>query len=538
MWYTYSMVRSKEAIRMNAQLIYDKPCSCGVENVIRRAHQLIDVSWKPVMECAINDRKYVYPTRSGKAHAEMESYTGMPYSSSRILDHFVGLDVTLDTFMTAAQNPASILYTRDLSDFEDAAFNCTIRNTFLAYGVVCSAFVNYSLNLPLHRSTHEWDISPEFTEITERCADALQLCDTLVTTRPDGRTGGHVRIVTGIGRDADGRVQQVEISESVMPFPICKWYPAEEFNATLLGCGGTYKIYRYHHLDSVEYAPARYELGDVSNPDLMLDHGDFSNYREGDAVEFNVLSDADELMLDDGAQIRSVRVQDIPMTELWSRPFRIYRAEGLQPGEYTAWCVRNGERTLPVHFRVVRTPEVLLTDEAGKAFPRIALRPVAPDGSPLTQDSECFYREGKLNDEIVTFALTDGKRLIPTRAAVREIDGQLVARTAAMLTDAEGKTVRSFVVGSDVTLYALSAPEKAKVRARFEGAACCTPSYLSWKEEAAISYEQRMLTPCEAAEAATETVAYAHDNAYAHFMIFCSNEYGRISTRPILFVIG
>ena len=522
---------------MSDTLFYDKPASRGEENVIRRAHQLIDVQWAPVMECDINDRKFIYSTRSGKKHVSPEKYTGMPYSSSRILNKFIGLDVTIDAFMTAAQNPASVLYTRDLSDFDEPAFHCTIRNTFFTYGVVCSAFVNYSLALPQHRSTHEWDIAPEFTEIEPRHADSLKLCDTLVTTRDDGSTGGHVRIVTGIGRDAEGHVKKVEISESVMPFPICKWYTDEEFNATLLGCGGNYKIFRYHYLDSIDYTPARYELGDISNKDLMLDHGDFSNYADGEAVEFNILCDADELVIDNGRELQKIKVSDIAPTALWGENYTIYRAEDLKPDHYIAYCVKDGQKTLPVNFDVVKTPDVTLTDADGCAFPRVALRPVAPDGSPLTRESECLYKDGKLNEEIVTFALSDGKRLIPARAAVREKNGELVMRTAAMLTDAEGCIVPSFVVGSDVVLYALKVSEHAAVKAQFTGARCCTPAYLCWKEEAAISYEQRMITPDELAEGRLETVAYTHDNAFAHFMIFCKNEYGKISSQPITFVI-
>ncbi|MBR6747827.1 MAG: hypothetical protein IKM07_02730 [Clostridia bacterium] len=136
---------------MNDQLICDKPRSRGVENVLRRCRQLLDITWSPVMEVQINPRKYIQSTRSGKPHTQPEAYTGIPYSSSRILNCFVGLDVSIDTFVTAVDNPASVLYTRDLSDFDEPAFNCTIRNTFFTYGTVCSTFVNYALGLPLHR---------------------------------------------------------------------------------------------------------------------------------------------------------------------------------------------------------------------------------------------------------------------------------------------------------------------------------------------------------------------------------------------------
>lgn len=523
---------------MNNQLIYDKPRSRGVENVIRRAHQLLDIVWSPRMELTVNSRKYVQSTRSGQTHSQPASYTGMPYSSSRILNRFAGLDITIDTFLTALDNPASILYTRDLSDFDEPAFNCTITNTFFTYGTVCSAFVNYSLGLPRHVSTHEWDSAPEFDLVANQSADGLELCDTLCTTRPNGRTGGHVRIVTGIGRDASGHVQAVEISESVQPFPICKWYTAGEFEKTLLGHEQTYQIFRYRHLDSVDYFPTRAELGNIHNPDLMLNHGDFSNYQTDEPVCFNIACDADTLFIDGVNSRRTIDIRDLAPTTVLGQSCRICTVPDLVPDHYIAYCQAGDHRSLPVNFNVVQRPDVTVTDAAGQAFPRIALKPVCPDGSPLTKDSPCFLDDtGKLSKGIVTIAVTDGNRIFPARAAVREKNGHLVVRTAAMFTDADGSILHSFTVGEDVTLYALGAAEGSVVHAAFTGAMMCTPSYLSWKEEAAISYVQHPVTPDELNAGCLDTKLINHGNAFGHFMIFCANEYGRISSTPITFII-
>ena len=199
---------------MNENLIYDRPRSQGVVNVLRRAHDLLELKWTPVRKLAVVKRKLIGPVH---APADGTTYTGTPYSSTRVMDRFLGIDILLDTFLTALSNPASELYTRDLTDFREYGFHCLVTNASLFYGTVCSAFVNYSLGLPLHRSTHEWDVAPEFHLVENQSADGLQLCDTLVTTRPNGRSGGHVRLVTGLGRDCDGHVREVEISEGVMP---------------------------------------------------------------------------------------------------------------------------------------------------------------------------------------------------------------------------------------------------------------------------------------------------------------------------------
>lgn len=525
---------------MDEKLIYDKPRSRGAENVIKRSKQLLNVRWSPKTEflwTSAAGEGYIYSARNGKTHVEPKEYTGMPYSSARILDKLIGLDITIDTFMSALENPASVLYTSNNSDFDEPAYNCTITNTYLAYGMVCSAFVNYSLALPLHRSTHEMDIAPEFIRVPDQSAQGLELCDALVTTRPDGRTGGHLRIVTGIARDENGRVQKVEISESVPPLPKCKWYTAEEFNATLTEPEDMYQIFRYRYVDSIDYMPARYELGDIRNPDLMLNYGDFSNYRTTEPVEFNINCDADKLIIDGTATHFEYDVSYVKPTDIYGNEYKIFTVSDLKPDHYIAYCVNGERQTLPVNFNIVETCDIKLTTSDGSEFKRVALKPVAPDGSHLTRESECLYSDGVLSEKTVTIAMSDGKRLIPTRAAVREKNGKLIMRTAAMLTDENGKIVPSFCIEDDVTLYALGAKENSVVRAEFSGAKRCAPSYMSWKEEAAISYLQAMLTPEELSSGYLETKAFRHNNDYSHFMIFCANEYGRISTVPITFVI-
>lgn len=167
---------------MNNTLIYDQPRSAGVENALRRARHLLDMRWTPAQEICLKDvpgtNGYIYPARNGKTpEAPVES--PIPYSSARVEHNLVGVDISFDTFMTAVRNPASVIYTRNLGDFDDPAFNCAISNAYFPYGTVCSAFANHVLDLPIHRCTHEWSSSPEFYEVLDRSADALSLCDTL-----------------------------------------------------------------------------------------------------------------------------------------------------------------------------------------------------------------------------------------------------------------------------------------------------------------------------------------------------------------------
>ena len=113
----------------------------------------------------------------------------------------------------------------------------------------------------------------------------------------------------------------------------------------------------------------------------------------------------------------------------------------------------------------------------------------------------------------------------------------MVMRPAAMLTDAEGKRVRSFKIGEETVLYALRAKENTVVRASFDGVECCMPVYFTWTEEGVIGYNQRLLAADEIAKGCVDSVVSKYLNDFANFSICCSNEYGRVNTEPIAFVL-
>ena len=516
---------------------YDQPTSYGVRNAICRAHQLLDTRWTPLMELYPKSSKksaYITSARNGQPHTSTDAYTGIPYSSTRVLDKFVGLEIAFDTFLSAVKNPASILYTTDLSDFQEDAYHCAIHNAFLAYGTVCSAFVDYALDLPIHRSTHEWGTAPEFFKIPVQSADSLSLCDTLVTTRPDGSTGGHVRLVTGLARDAEGHVMQVEISEGWSPCPIRNWYTAEDFNATLTEAGKMYQIFRYKHLEQVRPVP---KLQDRGNSSLMLNYGNYANYRTTEPITFNINCDADTLMIESNDYRQTVALSDLKPTLLYNNSYKLLTMT-LPAGCYKAYCVKNSCAEPPVWFNVVKTPDVTLHRDDGTPFKRIGLKPVATDGTPLTKDSPCFYAEdGALRTDAITIALSHGTQLIPARAAVRMRNGTMVMRMAAQFTDVNGDPIHVIPVDSEITLYALTAKNNDTVHVCFSNAEYCTPSILTWKEEAAIAYSQRLITEDERLQGKLITKVTIHDNRFAQVMIASANELGKINSKSFTFVI-
>jgi hypothetical protein len=272
--------------------------------------------------------------------------------------------------------------------------------------------------------------------------------------------------------------------------------------------------------------------------ELMLDLGAYSNYPQGESVQFNINCPADTLVIESDDTTLEIPVAEIAPTLIQGNPYTIFAKSDLAPGRYRAYCKLGARRTRPtVCFNVVKTPDIQLMDSTGTPFPRIALKPVDPEGKPLRPDSPCLYTpEGELSAGPITIALTDGQQLIPARAAVRARNGELVIRPAATLTDEAGERVLSFRVGEDVTLYALAVHEYDVVRARFGGSEACDPLYYSCTEEAVIAYDQRLLTTTELIEGEVALIARRHGNDFFNFMIFCENEFGRVSTEPITFV--
>jgi hypothetical protein len=527
---------------MNDNLIYDKPCCKGQENCVKRARQFLFHKWSPLWECGRTDikfnRYYRYPARNSVINRDAE-IVGLPYSSVRVEDKIVGLDILLNTFMTAVDNPISILYTRNMSDFYDKSFNCGVSNVFFTYGVVCSAFISYCLDLPLHRSTREMETAPEFFEVTPRNASSINIGDTLVTIRPTGKTGGHIRIITGIARDKDGNVKKVEIAEGIEPTPECNWYTTEEFEKTLLGIAkeeekDKYRIFRYRYIDNIR-EPVEYTA--KKNSDLMLNYGEYSNYHKGDKVEFNILCDADELVIE-GDKTYKIPSSDFAKAEHFGNTYTIYSTESLECGKYIAYCVKNGEKSAPVSFIVAKTPDITVTKADGTEFEKIALKPVDPDGNPLTKDSKCLYAEdGTLSKEPVTIALSDGKRNISALAAVKEKDGEILVRFAANLLSEDGTPNDLFKIGDDTLFYAYSAEVGTKICVKWSDGNLMTPVHTSWKEQAAISFNQRLITDEEIKACELNEEIYADDNSFVSFEIHCENEYGKLSTKQYNFVV-
>ena len=320
------------------QLIYDRPASAGVENALKRARQLCQIGWTPVrpLPSALfgvkgTDHEYFYgyfqPWRPQK---------GIPYSSCRTVEKYVGWNISPETFLTALQNPHSVVYTRQLKDEPG-----TKANSY--YGLVCSMFVSYALELPYRIVCKDWTALEDICAVSAEPLENLRLGDILLDPKR------HVALITGIARDEAGAVQRIEVSECTLPLTVCTAFTPEEFRRFWLQ--DHYGVYRYGKIDQVTYTPDPWmplegEMA-VEPPHFALlpDYGNKANYRVGDeAVELWALEEgweAVEVIHPDGTKTHH-SLQEGHVT--------------LQPaavGHYSACLVRDGARSGSVEWRMV-----------------------------------------------------------------------------------------------------------------------------------------------------------------------------------------
>lgn len=525
---------------MKSEIIFDEVRSEGAKNAVARARQLCEIKWSAKRECIVNDNGswgYLIPARSRRTHMHPNIYSGVPYSSTRVLDKFVGLDISPSTFVSATENPLSIVYTRDISDETDPAFNPRISNVYFSYGVVCSSLACYAMDFPMHYSTREWDQIPELYEVAQESIDDIAVADTIVTfNQAVGHTGGHVAVITDVARDREGQVMRVEITEGWNPLQRVRWDTREAFEARMLRNGGKYLVFRNKNIDFVR-PPMQIE---EASTDLMLDLGAFSAYREGEAVQFLIAAAADAIVIE-GERGESLRIEKelFEKTESDGVVYTTYTSASLAAGFFHAFLEINGEKSAPVSFSVMRANRPRLTRQNGDALPRVAFTPVAADGTPLTRESACLYKKdtGALV-KCPSYALSYEGKLYTAYGALYEADGKLFMRPITRMEDKDGNEITSFEIGKPIELYIAAAEEGEPLLVNFSDS---HPEYaysLCPKEEAAVTFDQRLIT--EEEKNAGKLIFSAIPSPYNRFIglsVIYKNEHGKLTSEPYPFIV-
>ena len=301
----------------------------GVVNTINRAYSLTDVEWTPLLDVPgvkkINGEFTVVPFKAGV------TYKGIPYSGVTKNDCYVGLNVSLETFITALNNKNSVLYTENLhsSNPKSATF----------YGTVCSKFVQYALNIPGSYNTNNIPNIPGMKTIAmpgKYTIDQIKLGDVIVDVI------NHTTICTDILYDENGNVAFIEISEAVLPLCRRMYWSVEEFYEHFKD----YRLCRYSNIDNV---PSIKSLSNDSEYALMPRYGNKFNY--------SVSSSKAIVDILDNSYIKAIIIRDgVIVEEINITGLNTFKFDRSIPGKIEMYLEKeNGIRSESVFAYVVQS---------------------------------------------------------------------------------------------------------------------------------------------------------------------------------------
>lgn len=319
-----------------AGLIEDMPTTPGQWACLARASQMRDITYQVQsdMTSAYNDVLLMHPG---------VDYTGLIYSSVRATEWgFIGYGTSIYSYLTALNNPRSIAYTRKYPDyFPNPDGQANVSNVF---GTNCSEFVSYCLDRPYMGTTGTLPLLPNITRLcagTDRMTDfdalrnELQLCDLA------GGIIEHIEIVTGIRRNKNGVIQEVDLSDSWPPRIRKITYTWDEF-VRHCGVDYNYPFLRYTDLDRVTFPE---NLTDIVYSDICTSRGDKVCIRPDQDIALNVLNVgnyAGIALFRDGVLIDTHLISaDTPDWELI--PMETTEADRLPTGKYTAILYKDGQ---------------------------------------------------------------------------------------------------------------------------------------------------------------------------------------------------
>ena len=231
---------------------YEMPKSVQEKTVMALAKALACIKWTPKYRQALDYKIPVNITGSEMPrdfydeNGNVRSWYGIPYSSVKENDKYVGLDVSVYTFMTAVNNPYSLLYTENINEASSkSSWGKTYhgKNCRAYYGITCSELTSFVAGLPTGYSVelHKWLFKKgaRMVEVYPQEYNNLRVGDVLVCFN-SGKEA-HCRLVAAIERDTNNNVTSVTVVEA-----------SDEYVRVQRGTGnnlGYVKIGNKKHLD-------------------------------------------------------------------------------------------------------------------------------------------------------------------------------------------------------------------------------------------------------------------------------------------------
>ena len=256
-------------------------------NVTRKAQQMANVVWTPKLDVPYhtwNNPNLKFPANT--------PVTGLPYSSVKELDKYIMKDVSLHTFMTAVNNPYSLLYTENVSaDNSKSAWGKTYHgvNSQCYFGTVCSELtaVCSGGKVDYGTASHEWLAKNHYVvKVYDQSAQGARQGDIFWKE-------GHCRLIYAVKKNSSGVVTHVKIAESTYGTCIINsLITASAFNTEISnGCIIYRPLWLYKNID---YEASPYvAVGDETpqtvtyNNDICTFAGDKAAFRVGELVVLN-----------------------------------------------------------------------------------------------------------------------------------------------------------------------------------------------------------------------------------------------------------
>ena len=310
--------------------------------MVKKAHQIADIKWMPLRSV---------PSLSDKWTPAGTQMLGIPYSSVKEKDKFVGQEVSFYTFMSAAHNPRSVLYTEDVKKFPYYGENCGMY-----YGTVCSMAVNYALGIERPIESKLYGVLPYIARVKDQNLDKLYAGDILWSK-------GHVVLIIGIERDEAGFPKSFSILESSGNTRI-KTLSRESFQTRWKEVG--WVAYRYLKLaDNVNYEPLPFvknpgdpEVSYDYNSDLCTSRGDYACFLYGEVITINVFDTSyDELDIYKDDKL----LQKIP----FGSSQEDFAFSNLPSGLYKAKLSSNDKQSNPTYFEIIDEDTTVIHKNGG-----------------------------------------------------------------------------------------------------------------------------------------------------------------------------
>lgn len=241
-----------------------------LETLRKRAEQMAELQWVPLSEM---------PTQGGY-YQEGRIVKGIPYSSVKEQEKFVGQYVSFYTFMTAVANPKSVLYTDNVKNPPYHGTNCSTY-----YGTVCSMSVNYVLGIPYSYTTALYKHLDCFSLVNPQSINAAEPGDILL------KDSKHVVMILDIIRTAND-ISSVSVFESSGGDGTrIQKYTKEQLLDRWQRDG--WELLRYSCLDELPELEVMafndYPFDTLFTSPMCCSRGDRATFREGEEIVLNNL---------------------------------------------------------------------------------------------------------------------------------------------------------------------------------------------------------------------------------------------------------